>query len=172
VDGIGTSRPLDRDDLLLAEVAGSPVEHTVVAESHPPLQAAVGTEGGGRNRDTLVECEIGGGDVEACLTVFADSLHHAILASMAKDDRDITGKVLLEHMQAMQRVLKEELESVRDELAVLRTSLTGEMREVKDVLRMLEARLTIQIDAIDKRLDAVEIESLPRRVAALEAKVR
>ena len=74
-------------------------------------------------------------------------------------------------MQAMQRVLREELEHVRGELAVLRTSLTGEMREIKDALRLLEARLTIQIDTIDKRLDAVEIESLPRRVAALEAKM-
>jgi len=88
------------------------------------------------------------------------------------EGQDITGRVLLEHMQAMQRVLREELEHVRGELAVLRTSLTGEMREIKDALRLLEARLTIQIDTIDKRLDAVEIESLPRRVAALEAKVR
>ena len=87
------------------------------------------------------------------------------------EGQDITGRVLLEHMQAMQRVLREELEHVRGELAVLRTSLTGEMREIKDALRLLEARLTIQIDTIDKRLDAVEIESLPRRVAALEAKM-
>ncbi len=36
----------------------------------------------------------------------------------------------------------------------------------------MERNLTAQIDGIDKRLDEIEIENMPKRVTALEAAVR
>ena len=73
-------------------------------------------------------------------------------------DNDITLQIVLEHMQNMQRVLMSEIGAVRTDL----------QRLERRVDRM-ETNLTNQIDAIDKRLDAIEIENLPKRVRVLEA---
>ena len=90
---------------------------------------------------------------------------------MTDDHKDITMHDLLAHMQNMQRVMREELVNIQKGLALARTSLTGEAREVKNMIRNSESRLTAQIDAIDARLDEIEIELLPKRIAVLEKAV-
>ena len=80
----------------------------------------------------------------------------------------ITLQILLDHI----RGLRGGIDAVRSEVVVGRTALTGEVVEVKNMLRKVERNLTAQIDAIDKRLDELEIEYLPRRIAALEAAIR
>ncbi len=74
------------------------------------------------------------------------------------DDRDITIGTLLQHMQAMEQRLTEKIETVA--------------RGLRQEIRQVEANLTRQLDAIDKRLHAIEIEELPRRVKRLETASR
>ena len=74
---------------------------------------------------------------------------------------DITPKVLLEHMQNMQRVLGGKIDQNRLELKA----------DIQRVERKVDI-LKVGVDNIDKRLDAIEIENLPKRVAVLEAAVQ
>ncbi len=71
---------------------------------------------------------------------------------------DITMHMLLEHQQAMKIELLQQMRDMRKEL----------VNELRTDMRNMERRLTRQIDGIDKRLDAVEIEHLPYRVKRLE----
>ncbi len=89
--------------------------------------------------------------------------------SMA-DDQDITPAILLQHMQGMEQRLRSEF---RTELRTeLRTAIAAsEERLVERIgaeVRHSENRVTAQIDAIDRRLDELEIALLPKRVTKLE----
>jgi predicted nuclease with TOPRIM domain len=75
-------------------------------------------------------------------------------------DPEITPKVLLDHLQAMSQSLREEIRAVR-----------ADVRQVGERVDRVERNLTAQIDALDRRLDELEVQTLPRRVTALEAKV-
>ena len=80
------------------------------------------------------------------------------MTSLMTDESGITLGMIMSHMQAMEVWLTWRIDSVG-------RSLTARMDR-------LEGNLTGQIDAIDKRLDAIEIEMPPKRVAALGVKVR
>lgn len=73
------------------------------------------------------------------------------------EEQGITLGIILEHLRAMESRIRERFENV--EFRLDRVEL-GQQR--------LERNLTAQIDAIDKRLDPVEIEHLPKRVTRLE----
>ena len=71
---------------------------------------------------------------------------------------EITLKTVLEHIAAMEQRLSGRLGGVE-------TRLGGVERRIE----ALDASLSQQIDGIDKRLDEVEIEQLPKRMAVVEA---
>jgi hypothetical protein len=76
---------------------------------------------------------------------------------MAKDDSSgITLQMIMDHLQAVH------------------VSLRSDMKGLGDRLERVENRVILvsaQIDAIDKRLDTIEIEELPKRVRQLEKAV-
>lgn len=74
--------------------------------------------------------------------------------------KDITPAVLLAHIQA-----------VGNDVRTLDTRLGTVERSLGSRIDRLQSNLTAQINAIDKRLDAVEIEFLPKRVRSLEQAV-
>lgn len=80
----------------------------------------------------------------------------------------ITLRVILQHMQAMEHRLMSTLGSRIDSLD---TRLSGKIESLATRMDRMERKMdnhTLQLDAIDKRLDAVEIEDLPKRVRRLE----
>ena len=81
--------------------------------------------------------------------------YHPIL--MAQND-DITMQTLLQHMQGMEQRLMEKIEGIQID-----------MKNLEHKVDRGFAQTGIQIDNIDKRLDAIEIEQLPKRVTKLEA---
>ena len=89
---------------------------------------------------------------------------------MMKDD-DITPKVLLDHMRAMEDRIMKEIQGIRVDVQ----SIDQRLCRVEICLDRVEKKLTListQIQNIDERLDVIEIEELPRRVVAVEAKTR
>ncbi len=68
----------------------------------------------------------------------------------------ITLKTVLEHMVAMEQRIYDRFEHRLDNL---------EKR-----IALAESNLTYQLDAIDSRLDDLELAELPRRVSLLESK--
>lgn len=83
---------------------------------------------------------------------------------MANDG--ITLATVLEHMQNMQRVLTEQMQSIqktmatKDDLQALNTKVDRHYRNFMG-----------QLDAVDDRLGTLEIEQLPKRVTRLEEAV-
>jgi predicted nucleic acid-binding Zn-ribbon protein len=78
-------------------------------------------------------------------------------------DDGITLQTVLEHMQNMQQTLSGQIREIRETMA---TKTDLQHLEVK--VDRNHASLTQQIDALDQRLDAIEIENLPKRVTKLE----
>lgn len=75
---------------------------------------------------------------------------------MSPQDNDITPAMLLQHMQGMEKRLREDFSS---------TILASEDRLKSDFSRKLEATETNvirQIDAIDERLDDLEVVQVPK----------
>lgn len=70
---------------------------------------------------------------------------------------DITLEMIMNRLQGMQSTLQASIDDVRNGVSSLSNRID-----------VLETNLSRQIDGIDTRLDAVEIETLPRRVTALE----
>lgn len=79
---------------------------------------------------------------------------------MAPDD-EITPKVLLEHLQQMELRIGLKVEAVRVELK-------ADIVDLRQKVERMERNLSGQMETIDERLDAIEIERLPRRVGVLE----
>ena len=75
----------------------------------------------------------------------------------AMNDKDITLRTILDHMRGLEDRVMKKFEQVDFRLERLQT----------DQQRM-ERNLTRQIDAIDKRLDEIEIEKLPQRLERIE----
>lgn len=73
---------------------------------------------------------------------------------------DITLEMIMNRLQTMHSTLQGSIDDV-----------TNGVSSLSNRIDVLETNLTRQIDAIDARLDAIEIESLPRRVTALEKAV-
>jgi hypothetical protein len=69
--------------------------------------------------------------------------------------------MLLEHLQRMEQRLTASIQDVRADVQTVEGKLTKRIDR-------LEVKLTTQLDGIDERLDGLEIEHLPRRIAALE----
>jgi len=85
-----------------------------------------------------------------------------------RQDDGITPKVLLDHMRAMEGRLSQK---ISEEIRGVHTRID----RVEIRIDRVEQKLTListQIGNIDQRLDVIEIEYLPRRVAALEATSR
>lgn len=84
---------------------------------------------------------------------------------MKKDD-DVTPKMLLDHMRGMEeRLFKKISEEIR--------TVHQRIDRLEVHVDRIEKKLTListQIENIDQRLDTIEIENLPHRVAALEAR--
>jgi hypothetical protein len=83
-------------------------------------------------------------------------------------DDNITLKTVLDHMQNMQTVLTQEIRQGDQSLARRIDDLD---KRLSTRIDHLQANLTTQIDGIDKRLDEMEIQKLPNRVAKLEVAV-
>ncbi len=79
------------------------------------------------------------------------------------EDQDITPAILLRHMQAMESRIMERFGKVDARFAQVDARF-AKLEHRMDVL-------TTGVDNIDKRLDDIEIELLPKRVAALEEAV-
>ena len=90
---------------------------------------------------------------------------------MSSKPQRITIGVILDHMRhmedrligKMQHLLNAELVGVKNDISILKTTLGSVERQ----LGVLQGG----VDMIDKRLDDIEIEFLPKRVARLERKV-
>ncbi len=84
----------------------------------------------------------------------------------------ITPVILLEHMRGMEGRLIQRIDGAENKLTKridgAESSLTTRMDRLENKVDRMHVNLSGQIDAIDKRLDAVEIEFLPKRVAKLE----
>ena len=99
-----------------------------------------------------------------------------IRCPMAQQDSDITPAILLQHMQGMERRLREDF---RAEIGLAKGDLQTQMSALKiELFRKIEYevtrakdQLTVQIDGVDQRMDAVESEYLPKRVTRLEKAV-
>lgn len=84
-------------------------------------------------------------------------------------DGTITNKVLLEHMQAMREDIMDRLEKLEGKV----DTLDGKVDSLESKVGSLESKVNlvlIQNKNIDECLDAIEIETLPKRVAVLEAR--
>lgn len=85
---------------------------------------------------------------------------------MAQQDTDITPAILLQHMQAMEGRLRADFRlDMKIEISALKTEL---FRKIEYEVTRAKDQLTVQIDGIDQRMNAIEIEYLPKRVTRLE----
>jgi len=80
---------------------------------------------------------------------------------------EITLKTVIEHIQAQGVEFRGEFRKVQERIDVLSTTINN----LRETVERNHRNLTVQIDAIDKRLDAIEIENLPRRITTLERSV-
>ncbi|HVW66228.1 MAG TPA: hypothetical protein VHA78_00685 [Candidatus Peribacteraceae bacterium] len=85
---------------------------------------------------------------------------------MAQSKR-ITLKVILDHLQAFQIQINGRMDRFEGRMG----GVEGRMGGLEGRMDRMERNLTAQISAIDKRLDAIEIEELPKRVRKLEKAV-
>lgn len=72
-------------------------------------------------------------------------------------ESDITLGTILEHLRAFEGRMLNRF-----------TDLEGRMNSLEQRVDRMDRNLTRQINAIDQRLDAVEIEQLPKRVTRIE----
>lgn len=95
-----------------------------------------------------------------------------IVASMPVPEPEITPKILLEHMQRMGAGLQMHINELGTQMRDMNVEWKADMRDMEQRLTERidrgERNLSQQIDAINHRLDALEIEDLPQRVALLE----
>ena len=92
---------------------------------------------------------------------------------------EITLKTVLDHIAAMEQRLSGRFGGVESNLSGVEKSIVelsgrvegveGRLARVEKKLQLVEVNLSRQIDGIDRRLDEIEIEQLPKRVTALEA---
>ncbi|HQR05664.1 MAG TPA: hypothetical protein PLN21_02525 [Gemmatales bacterium] len=85
---------------------------------------------------------------------------------------DITLNTVLEHMSSMEQRLSGKITVLNDRVTEVHTGLSGQISDLGSEMRAMERRLLTQLDAIDERLDAIEIEKLPLRVTRLEKALR
>ena len=71
---------------------------------------------------------------------------------------DVTLKTVLDTLAAMEQRMSLRFDGANEQMTGLERKIQGN-----------ETKLSRQIDAIDSRLDDIEIETLPNRVAKLEA---
>ncbi|MBU0766404.1 hypothetical protein KKF55_01290 [Patescibacteria group bacterium] len=100
---------------------------------------------------------------------------------MQKKDEDITPAVLLDHIQYMQRTLtveikknREEIKKNSEEIKKNREGISKNSVSIQnngERIDRLRVNLTGQLDGIDKRLDEIEIEQIPKRIKVLEEAV-
>ena len=86
------------------------------------------------------------------------------------DPKDITTADLLGHMQGMEQRLTEKIDAKADasELEAVEQRLTKRMDSLeKDVAVIKEG-----VENIDRRLDAIELEELPKRVGRIEQQLQ
>ena len=81
-------------------------------------------------------------------------------APATMEDKDITILAVLDAMQSMEGRINKRLDGVD-------SRLTG----IDAKLDRMERNLTRQINGIDKRLDEIEIETLPKRVSRIEERL-
>lgn len=88
---------------------------------------------------------------------------------------DLPLKTILEHLTAMESRMCERLEPRFENLESRMGGIERRMTGLEDRMSRLEqtsaagfAQVNSQLDAIDHRLDELEIETLPKRVKALE----
>ncbi len=83
---------------------------------------------------------------------------------MPTPDSDITARMLLEHLRQMEQRLTASIQGVQADVRAVEAKLTRRIDR-------LETNLATQLDAIDRRVDGLEMEHLPRRVAGLEQRL-
>ena len=87
------------------------------------------------------------------------------------EDTEITLKVLLDHIQGMRHDLTQRMDNLENSLSNRIDGLEKRMDGMEQRMEIRFDQLVFQIGAIDKRLDAIEIEELPKRVKRLEKAV-
>lgn len=85
---------------------------------------------------------------------------------------EITLNIVLEHLSSMEQRLSGKINEVNDRVTGVHTGLSTSISNLGTQMHAMEQRLLRQIDAIDERLDDIEIETLPQRVAQLEKALR
>lgn len=80
------------------------------------------------------------------------------------DEQGITLSIILEHLRAFETRMLGKLQAVDGRMGLLESRID----KLGNRMDRMECNLTAQIDAIDKRLDEVEIEYLPKRVSRIE----
>jgi hypothetical protein len=84
---------------------------------------------------------------------------------------EITSAVLLDHMRGMENRLAGRIDALESDVGGIRSDMKNFEKKVDGKFEVVNRKLEIMnigIDNIDKRLDAVEIENLPRRVTKIE----
>ena len=84
---------------------------------------------------------------------------------------DITLKTVLDHIHAMQSRMDSRFEDIErrfDKVDQKFEIVDRRFDELEQTIQMVETNLSRQIDAIDHRLDEIEIEGLPSRIKKLE----
>ena len=94
----------------------------------------------------------------------ASSKQSAVPYPPMSHEPDITPGILLTHMRGMEQRLVQRIDKLEGRIDGMEQGI-GNLTHRID---RLDINLTRQIGAIDRRLDTIEIESLPRRVAVLE----
>lgn len=98
-----------------------------------------------------------------------------LLRTMRSVGKAITHRILLGHMQTMQQTLTGQMQGIAKDVSQLKTDVSVLKTDVSTLktdistLKRQVAFLQGGVDSIDKRLDAIEIEQLPKRVKRLEA---
>lgn len=83
-------------------------------------------------------------------------------------EEEITLKTVLDHIQAMGAQLRQQMTEVEGRVIKRMDQIEGRLSRLEETVAKNHRNLTQQIDAIDKRLDEIEIESLPQRVTRIE----
>jgi hypothetical protein len=89
-------------------------------------------------------------------------------AGRAMADKEITLKTLLDHQRGMESRLTESQRSMETRLGERLDRLESRVERLEGDVQRMGRSLTRQIDAIDKRLDELEIATLPERMSKVE----
>jgi hypothetical protein len=87
-------------------------------------------------------------------------------------DGEIALKTVINHMQALAEQSRTQIKEMCDRFSKRFDQVEFQLERLEVEQQRMERNLTRQIDAIDKRLDEIEIAKLPQRMARVEEHLR